>query len=42
MLNRRVQQIVQVYTCQNAHCWKSHAAAQLKVFDIARDEHIKV
>ena len=29
MLNRRLQRLVWVYTCQMPHCWKSHVTAHL-------------
>ena len=28
-LNRRLQRLVPIYTCQKSNCWKSHARAQL-------------
>ena len=31
MLKRRLQRLIRVYTCQNAHCWKSHVAARFNV-----------
>ena len=36
-LKRRLHSLVWVYTCQNAHCWKSHVATNVSSLDKPSD-----